>query len=115
MIIFASSIIVAAAIFFAGWLFFSFKKEHIKPRYTEELNVPPLVNMDKMLSNITEKDISPDNEKTIETNTDEEEKIETKEKEHKEQTNINNSSEDDFDLEQAIISSAIINRKEKKH
>ena len=107
------SLIVAAALFFAGWLFFSHTKKIVKPRYTEKLKANPLTDTEKMLANITMK--KTDNEYVVENIETEETKKKTETTEVKKEQKNTENPDKSFDLKTAVLSSAILNKKVKKH
>lgn len=95
---------------FIGWLFFVNKKTVKKTRYTEKKTKKTLTDFDKMLTNITQKQEIEIIEKPIE-------EIKPKEKAKRENAKKQtyNSTEEDqkFDLKNAIIGSAILNKNKK--
>ncbi len=114
-------IAIAAVLGLIAWLLFSNTKKIHKPRYTEGKEKLPLSELDKMLNNITKKhknledsnNPAEDNEDSNDEtdNTAENDKIDTENVSKSKKSGSQHKKK--FDLESAVISSAILNKKRK--
>ncbi len=116
----AISLSVASAVIisFVAWLFFSHTKKEKRPEYTRGKEKRNLYDIDGMLSNVTGSKEPEIKELETEPNQPAEipEEIEdTSSDKRRNQEYGNHPPDTHFDLKQAIIGAAVLDKKKKKH
>ena len=121
------SIAAATILSFVAWLLFSHNKKINRPSYTSDKTKRSLTNLDAMLNNLTDEEKEPE----AEINEKQENEIEKPEHAHlhKEDENAENLKESNsssykpnsdkrtnnqIDLQQAVIGSTLLNRRPKR-